>query len=300
MLRRLHKLFACFLILTCLLACNVPIDMPVTSTVAPTMTPLPATPEITSSPSPTLTPTLVEPSATLPEPTLPPPTLQPQVLRTRYDFQVEFYPNTHLADIHEQITYINDTGTSMQELTLVVPPNSYENVFTLNGLELANGDLLENYQLNGQTLTIALPAALDAGAQIEVVLRYRLELPPAYGPFGYTSRQNNFGDWYPYVAARDSQNKPLIYARDTVGDNTVQDPADYHVEVELKEDGDWLLAGSSIPQQQDSRMVFDLQAARSFGWSAGLDMIVIHQVEGGVDYRAVIYREHEAAGQEVL
>src|SRR5690606_27630174 len=98
---------------------------------------------------------------------------------------------------------------------------------------------INTYSLNGQRMDISLPSSVPAGEVVEVGIRYSLSLPFAEQEdpsisrpriYGYTSRQINLVNWYPFVV-------PFINGEWTLhdpwfyGEHLVYDAADYEVTV---------------------------------------------------------------------
>ncbi|HZD57052.1 MAG TPA: hypothetical protein VE136_10035, partial [Anaerolineales bacterium] len=101
--------------------------------------------------------------------------------------------------VDEDINYLNKTGIPLEDLLLIVEPNRTPGVFSLRGLDWQNDDPVTGYILEGAQLHIPLQEPLDPGERVNLSISYELSIPEAEEPFGYTDRQTNLGDWYPYA-----------------------------------------------------------------------------------------------------
>ena len=292
---RARRLFLSGLALISLLGCNFPISL-----AAPTARPgeqaAPTAAGFTPGPGQTALPPLPTIAPAPEQATLTPP--DPQ--RPRYDLQVALFPNSRQAEVSERIIYTNRHSAALSELVLVAPPNRYADAFTLRSIRWAGGEGEASYRLSGPLLTVSLPQPLETGGTVGLQLDYQLILPAASGAFGSTPRQLNFGDWYPFVAAISPEGTWLAFPPAPLGEYSVNDLSDFKVSVDVRQEGGWQLAGSAIPRQQGSLYTFELTNARSFSWSAGLEMVTLVQQFGDVTLSAFVFAEHSAAGEMAL
>ncbi len=178
---------------------------PTPSPASPTETSLPPVntatiPAATLAPLPTFTPS--------PAPILPSPTVIPEPLRAQYNLLATLNYNRHYLSVQETIDYPNRTDESLTELVLAVEPNRYLGGFRLTSLQVG-GTKIDSYSLVNNQLKFTLPAVLEKGQSLQLTLAYRLSLPALPRPvgsinagvYGYSSRQVNLVDWYPYIPA---------------------------------------------------------------------------------------------------
>lgn len=225
---------------------------------------------ITPTPTVTLTPVVIPTSETLPAFT---PTLSPAV-RTRYHLATVLDYNFHTLVVQEQITYTNQTDTSLTNLVLAVEPARWPGAFTLTVLNWGDGSAV-SYVWDVQRMILTLPQSLAPHETVNLSLAYTLAIPPIPTeaerpiPFGYTLRQTNLVDWYPYIPPYDAgwlANDPGYF-----GEHQVYEMADFTVEVQLDAPPPGLvLAASASAQETESGYRYQLDAARDFAISAGL------------------------------
>ena len=88
-------------------------------------------------------------------------------------------------------------------------------------------------------------------------------------PYGYTERQTNIVDWYPYIPPYRSGEGWLVNKNWWFGEHQVLDIADYQVRLTLVEPVQDLVIAASAPAQQDGdTYTYHHEAARSFALSA--------------------------------
>ncbi|MEW5939432.1 MAG: M1 family aminopeptidase, partial [Chloroflexota bacterium] len=227
-------------------------------------------------------------------PTLPPPTDTPAPLPTdtptpdpasllpnpHYTLNVTLdYRRKRLA-VDETILYPNATGESLRELVLSVMPNYWPSVFKLTKLEV-NQLPITNFELEGQRLTIPLEFPLVPEAYVELRLAYSLVLPqiepeldtteirPQF--FGYTDKQMNLVNWYPFIVPRDADGW-LLHDPWYFGEHLVYDVSDFEVNVKHAEEGIRpVIAASAAGEPNGEWTRFILDDGRAFAFSAGTE-----------------------------
>jgi hypothetical protein len=260
-LSRLARLCLLIVVLSSCLPLATPptaTDPPPTKSPAPTDTPPPAT-------ATRVTPT-PDPASLLPDP--------------RYALRVTLdYRRKRLA-VEETILYPNATGETLRDLVLAVMPNYWPSVFKLTKLEVDQLPVT-NYQLQGQKLTIPLASPLPPEATVELHLAYSLVLPQIESElntkeirpqfFGYTEKQMNLVNWYPFIVPRDAK-KWLLHDPWYFGEHLVYDVADFEVNIKHAEEGirpTFAASAAGEPNGEWTRFILD--DARAFAFSASTE-----------------------------
>ena len=227
----------------------------------------------TGQPAPTLaasgTDSGIETATQTPQPASPPEFTPAKIhLSAKYDHA------SHSLAVTQQIDYTNNTGVDLFDLVLLVEPNRYAGVFQLERLDWQASGAVTDYVLQNNRLTISLPKPISPGALVSLDLGYTLRLPTIPEdseeykpvPFGYTQRQVNLIDWYPFLPPYRPGVGWLAHDPGFFGEHQVYDLADYDVEIELTGSAEPLvLAASTQPESQDSAVYrYRLQAARTF------------------------------------
>ncbi len=280
-------------------------------------TPTPQSPVL---PGPTVTVPPPPPPTYTPQPTFTPiPTpLPPQ--RTTYTLVTKLDYAGRFVSVGQTIQYPNKTGQTLDTLVLAVVPNLWPNCFTLTGLQV-NGAIIENYTLRKHRLEAPLNPPLPPGAVAKIDMTYTLnvpEIPPAKPSvekpniFGYTTRQLNLVDWYPFIVPYDPTSGWLLYDPTSYGEYLVYDPADFEVILSF-ETG--LRAESGAGNQGQSQPIpvvaasgqelpgplgtkrYVLNGGRTFALSASTEYQVSTQDAGGVTVLSYYFPLYPVAGQ---
>ena len=157
----------------------------------------------------------------------------PAIERTRYTIQGVFeYPAKQLGIVQE-VTFLNDTGQSLNTLELVVDANRFPGAFILDSVTHPDGRPISGWSLEGIKLRIPLANSLDPGAQWAFVLDFTLRIPAGAGVLGFNDRQANLGNWLPSVPPYRSGQGWLIYPANPVGEHLSYDLADYYLTLQV-------------------------------------------------------------------
>ena len=300
------KLVIALICLVLLSACTLPQSTSIPSTRVPDI--------IFPQPLPTATPSLQPP-------TLPPspttggslPTLTPlpssSLPSTTYTLTVQFTDNDHYLWIAESIRYVNHTDVALPDLLLVVRPERWPGSFVLGSLTWDNGAFVQGHTMDGYLLHIPLAQPLAPGGSLGLSLTYELFLPeipppeqaPRPLPYGYTARQTNLVDWYPYLPPYRAGEGWLAHEPGYFGEYLVYDIANYHVEINIAEPLAGLVMAASVPAvQEGSVFTFNLHDARNFVWSVSTQYQVATTTVGEVTIFSYFFPYHTSGGQEVL
>lgn len=281
---------------------------------------------VAQTPSPTPPPTA---TATLPPPPRPTYTPQPTFTpfptpvppqRTKYTLVTKLDYAGRFVSVGQTIQYPNKTGQTLNNLVLAVVPNLWRNCFTLTGLQV-NGVIIETYSLRQHRLEIPLDPPLAPGAVAKIDMAYTLqvpEIPPAKPSvekpniFGYTPRQLNLVDWYPFIVPFDPTTGWMLYDPTSYGEYLVYEQADFDVilsfETGLRAESGAGSQGQSQPipvvaasgQEQPGPLGskrFTLTGGRTFALSASTEYQVSTQDAGGVTVLSYYFPLYPVAGQ---
>ena len=282
------------LVLFTLSACSSPelpaaIDTPIPSATPVTVTETPLIAEAT--PLPTETP-------------IPAPTEVP-LERAQYTMYVTLDYAAKTVEVEQTILYPNKSGETLNDLLLAVEPNYWASGIVIHQLEVDGAAV--NYTLDGQRLSIPLAAPLAPEAKTELHLRYTLNLPFAEQGdpsvtrariYGYTTRQINLTNWYPFVVPRQNGQWTLPEPWH-FGEHLVYPVADYDVYLRPTALGVvFAVSANAEPQTEWTR--YQLEAGRAFVISASTEYQVVSQQVGDVTVYSYYYPFFEAPGQELL
>ncbi len=264
-------------------------------------------------------------SSNNPEPTQPQPdlTASPQVTLidasptptmagkdlTQYDLDAVLDYFAHSLSITETISYINQTSEAIPSLLLVVESNHWPGSFTLISLALTSGEIIDTYDLQDARLQIPLTQPLAAGDMLELRLVYRLDLPgiplpsgetrPV--PYGYSGKQTNIVDWYPYIPPYLPGTGWLVHPKWGFGEHQVFDVADFDITLTLAQPVPNLLIAASAPAEQDELVYrFHMDSARAFAISASTEYLLQTTTVGSVTVNSYSFTYDQKAGEQVL
>lgn len=241
---------------------------------------------------------------------------------TQYTLTAVLNYGSHFLAVDEQILYTNRFTETLDNILLIVEPQRYTGVFKLNGITLDHGSsITPTWDINWMILT--LPQPLEPGQKLNISLSYELNLPfpqpseivrPV--PFGYTERQTNLVDWYPFIPPRIPGQGWMAHKPGYFGEHLAYDYDDFHVNimisdvpissfVDINPAGEqpvigYAIAASSAPQIDGDWRRYHHESARNFVWSISHAYQVFSKQIGNVSVLSYSFPVHSKAGQTVL
>lgn len=268
------------------------LNTPTNSTIATTG---PVSP--TSQPSPPGEHALAqETGEALPRPPNPP---------TQYTLRAQLDYEAHHLTVEEGILYVNHTGEELKDLLLVVEPNRYEGGFLITNFSWDDGQAIRDYALDGAQLDLPLSQPLQPEESVGFSISYELNLPQQGAPYGYTDRQTNLADWYPFLPAYLPGKGWSVHEAAYVGEHLTYDIADYQVDVNLtnptSSTGQPLtIAASALSQEQGDWSHYHLENARNFAWSVSDQYQVINMSDGFISVQGYSFPYHPTADEPAV
>jgi hypothetical protein len=235
-------------------------------------------------------------------------TAVPAPARAFYTMDVTIDYDAHTVAVDQTIRNPNHTGGQLNALVLAVEPNLWPDCFTLNGLSI-DGVPTTAYSLDGQRLDIALSSFFMPETVLTIEIQYTLSLPFAEQEdpnvsrpriFGYTRRQLNLTNWYPFVVPNLNGewvlHEPWFY-----GEHLVYEAADYEVNVKFTDPATApVVASSGFPEPQADFTRYTLTAARTFALAASREFQVSTLDAGGVIVSSYYFSLSDRGGQAAL
>ncbi|MCS6995267.1 MAG: M1 family metallopeptidase [Anaerolineales bacterium] len=262
-------------------------ETPIPSPIPPTLPPASATPSATPLPP---TPSPLIPATSLPD------TSHPQyAISALVD-----YANQTVA-VSQVIRYPNQSSETLPSLVLAVNPNLWAGVFNLHNLTI-NGTPAE-YDLQSHRLTLRLTPALPPGGVVEIGIAYHLNLPYSstrHENFGYTWRQTNLIDWYPFVVPYAGNGAWILRDPHPYGENLVYPLADFRVHLTFADSTPPVVAASAPARYEDGAFVYDFPNARNFTLSFSPHFLVQTAEAGGITLYNYYFAEHASAATHAL
>ncbi len=271
----------------------------------PACAPSPIIPSITETPIPSATPRLL--TATPPivtETPIPSPTAIP-LERAQYTLYATLDYAAKTVEVQESILYPNLSGEPLTELVLAVEPNLWAGGFVLK--EISVDGAPTDYSLEGQRMSVLLARVLEPNQNIAIKIDYTIVLPfaeqvdPSVARariYGYTARQINLTNWYPFIVPRIGGewvlHDPWFY-----GEHLVYDAVDYEVNLQVN-DPSVVVAASANAESNVEWTQYKLKGGRAFVLSASPEFKVLETEVLGVKVYSYFYPLFDDPAQEVL
>jgi len=175
--------------------------------------------------------------------------------RPHYELRLDLDLERNVLTAVQTLDYTNPTTATLASLVFHVMP-AYYGAFALTSTSVDSQVVTPT--LDGIVLELSLPRSLPPGQATQVVLRYRLNLPPSDGRFGAANGIIALGDWFPVLAIYQGGWDRHRYTE--IGDAFFADLADYDVylttsqpatvaatgEVVTHQDRDWQLRARQV------------------------------------------------------
>lgn len=240
---------------------------------------------------------------------LPTNTPLPALERAKYTLDTLIDYDAHTATVGETIQYPNLTGNQLNALVLAVTPNLWDGSFVLNSLSV-DGQPVSNFSLVGQRIDIPLASLLPPNGVVELKLNFTLNLPFAEQAdpsdsrpriYGYTNRQINLVNWYPFVVPNIG-GEWILHDPWYYGEHLVYDQADYQVNLKFADPASApIVASSGVSEPQpDGSTRYTIESARTFALAASRDFQVSSTQAGDVTISSYYFPLYESAGQGAL
>jgi hypothetical protein len=214
----------------------------------------------------------------------------------------------HTVAVAEMLLYPNRTGGALAYLVLAVEPNLWPGCFALQTLtadrELAATDL------TGQQLTVIFAAPLLSEETVELTISYTLDLPRvAWGNneiirnliFGYTAKQMNLLDWYPFIVPYAAGEGWLLHKPGNYGEHLVYDTADFDVNVRFPDPASAPVAAAPAEGEETaSGWRYRLEEARTFALSLSPDFEIMRVTSSGIIIQSYYFYDDAKGGELVL
>lgn len=206
--------------------------------------------------------------------------------------------------VSQLLQYTNQTGTTLDELVLVIEPLRYININFQDSFELLqlawegmDGKLVTGAKIDGVILTVPLRESLQPGEIVNLFMVYIVRPPLQAGIFGYTQRQIVFNHWFPFVPHYDKG--WVIPIKGELGEHLVYPTADYYVEI-FNHDPDVIVAGPAPAFVEQNVVQYELLGARTFSWSASPEYVELYFQLGEIPVWGYVFPEQVRAGEAVL
>jgi hypothetical protein len=246
---------------------------------------------------------IILPSET-PEPSqTPEPTVEPEGF-TKYRFEMRLDYHQKTAEIAQTIDYLNKSDFNLLTIQLVIPPRAYTSAYTQNSLA---GDLVSGFSEDGIRTNIQLSQALQPGQRTSINLTYQLTIPQRDGSFGWTERQVNLNNWYPYIPPLAEDGSWLSYepvldqqANSLVGEYIVNEISDFELDLYMVENLNVLVASGANATPIEGGMHYSLEKARGLAFSFSNQFHHEQVQQDGTMLNAYVFQYQKDKAQAIL
>jgi hypothetical protein len=250
-----------------------------------------AKPTLDSSPTPEPSPTFAPVQRQLPP--LP-------ENRTHYKLDLILNYYSHFAAVTEVITYTNRSSQPLEAIHFVVPPRNFEDSYQQSDLR---GGRVAGFTEDGIHTLVSLSSPLLPGETTTFAFNFRLVFPLHPGIYGYTNRQTNISDWYPFIPPYDEEQGWLAYDRVVdedniiVGESIVNEFSDFDVTLTLTDRAELIeVAASSPASGSDGKYSYHLEGARGFSFSVSDSYFEHEIVQDGIRIRSYVFMNNIETG----
>ena len=223
--------------------------------------------------------------------------------RTHYKLDLILNYYSHFGAVTEVITYTNRSSHSLEEIHFVVPPRNFENSYEQSDLR---GERVAGYREEGIHTLVSLSSPLQPGETTTFTFSFRLYFPLHQGIYGYTNRQTNISDWYPFIPPYDEEQGWLAYDRVVdqdniiVGESIVNEFSDFDVTLTLTDRAELIeVAASSPASGSNGKFSYHLEGARGFSFSVSDSYFEHEIVQDGVRIRSYVFMNNIETGKAV-
>jgi hypothetical protein len=237
------------------------------------------------------------------------PTPAPDYPLTQYQISARFDYDWNFVSVDQTVTYTNSTSAPTPDLLLVVESNRRFDAFRLKSLSWESDQTVENYQLEFHRLRIPLSQPLEPGQALSLHISYDLNLPEIPSPsavdrplpFGYSARQTNLVDWYPFFPPYLPETGWAVHDPWFFGEHQVYELADYEVEIEMTGVRQNVTLAASAPAEIEGRTYrYQMKSARSFALSASNMYTVFSKQVGEVTVSSYAFTFDTKGGERAL
>lgn len=202
-----------------------------------------------------------------------------------YIIDVVFDDNNKKIECNQNITYINNTGKTLDKLYMHIYPNAFSNSKVCpfekdemknaypNGfsegyikiLNVLNDSSKLKYNIIGDKkdiLEITLNKELQKGQKYSIDMKYIVKLPNCLGRFGYGDNTINITNWFPIACVYDKEGWNLDSYYE-IGDPFYSETSNFIVNILLPNKYNIACTGSIVEEKENNNQkLFKLQAKK--------------------------------------
>ena len=202
-----------------------------------------------------------------------------------YIIDVVFNDKDKIIECNQNITYVNNTGKTLDKLYMHIYPNAFSDSETCpfekeemeqaypNGfnrgyidiLNILNSNKKLKYNITGDKkdiLEIQLDKELKKGEKCSIDMKYNVKLPNCLGRFGYGDDTINITNWFPIACVYDEKGWNLG-SYSAIGDPFYSDTSNFYVKLLIPRKYKVGCTGNIISEKSDSeKVLYEIQAKK--------------------------------------
>jgi hypothetical protein len=234
---------------------------------------------------------------------------KPIILPTTYHIDVVYNHLNKRVIVEQRIEFQNNTAVDLDQINLVVEANRFPGGFELLDISIDGDYSIRSRSLSQHRLEIMIEPALPISEVIIIHITFNLRLPEIPPPdtslkpqiFGYTSRQTNLVDWYPFIPPYDAESGWVIHNPSFYGEFLVYPAADFYIRLSVEgSNREIVIAASSIPEIRDGTYYYQLSGGRNFVFSFSPDFIEKTSQAGEIVVKGYWFPFEARAGEAAL
>jgi len=214
----------------------------------------------------------------------------------------------HTLSALEEIAYTNRSGEPISEMLLVADASVFPGVFRLHTLESVQGPAVTGTAWERIWLHVSLDRPLAPGEAIRLKLDYELILPARIADaslrpmvFGWSERQINLVDWYPYVPPYQPGQGWLTHPPGFYGEHQAYEASDFTVNLQVVHASAELVVAASAPERREGEWRhYELLQARTFALSLSPLYQTVTRQAGGATVTGYFFPAHRVAGEAAV
>ncbi|MGB9585976.1 MAG: M1 family metallopeptidase [Anaerolineales bacterium] len=254
----------------------------------------------------------------------PTPTPNSEDLFPSYHIRAELNYSLHQVEFHEIITYTNRSTEKLNNILLMIEPNRYDGTFQLQELLINGKSPTSTPELQSNQMLLELEQPLEPQQTIILDIAYQLHLPQPIPspttrpvPFGWTPRQTNLVDWYPFIPPYIEGKGWVAHKPGYFGEHLAYETANFEIILVNKgkeilsaptsladsgetQAGHLTVAASAMAQIEGNEIHYKLQKARTFALSISHDYLIQTQMVGNIFVIGYSFPIHVQAGAAAL
>lgn len=249
-----------------------------------------------------------------------------QEITLSYDISVHLDTKQHILLGSEQISIVNSSDRSLNELYFHLHPNRFMDEESLYAKEIGlstfdrvffrKGDggylLVEELKINGTLsegtiddtiLRIDLKEPIPVGGEVEIFVVFRTKIPQDTPRFGHSTGNYYISWWYPWLAAYDAEGWHPYQSYGKDPDEIYSNFATYRVDITLPQK--MVVGATGILEEEighpdgTKTMTFFAENVHDFTWVADSRYAVETLLWEDVTIRSFYFPEHEKTGKHV-